>query len=407
MVSRMNGPLHGMRVLDMTSVVMGPYATQWLGDYGADVIKIEPPDGDVMRQSGPMRSERMGHLYLSTNRNKRSVVIDLKQGSGRVALLELVKTADALVYNVRPQAMERLGLGYEDVRAINPGIVYVGAFGFSQRGPYADRPAYDDLIQGMSGLPSLSLQAGAVRPQYAPMILADRLVGLQLALSVTAALLHRLRTGEGQRVDVPMFEGMASIVLGEHLAGEQFKPAIGPTGYSRSLTPQRRPYKTKDGYLCTLIYNDKQWRSFFDVIEKPEMMSTDLRFSTQGARLANIDAVYGYLSETLSTRTTAEWLAAYERADLPAARMYGVEDLLEDDHLRQVGLLQDVEHPTEGTLVSVSNPTEWSSSPPAIRRHAPMLGEHTVEVLREAGIPDDQIEHWLRDGVIRSAESHT
>ena len=398
----MNGPFSGLRILDMTSVVMGPYATQWLGDFGADVVKIEPPDGDVMRQSGPMRNEGMGHLYLSTNRNKRSIVIDLKQDSGRVALLELVKTADALVYNVRPQAMERLGLGYEDVCAVNPSIVYVGGFGFSQRGPYSDRPAYDDLIQGMSGLPSLSVEAGAAEPQYAPMILADRMVGMQLAFSISAALFHRLRTGQGQKVDVPMFEGMASIVLGEHLAGKQFKPAIGPAGYSRSLTPQRRPYRTKDGYLCTLIYNDKQWRSFFEVIGKPEVMAEDTRFSTQGARLANIDAVYGYLRETLATRTTDEWLAVFERADLPAARLYRVEDLIEDEHLCQVGLLRDYEHPTEGILASVSNPTEWSESPPSVRRHAPTLGEHTREIFREIGIPDDRIEQWLREGVLGS-----
>ena len=308
-----------------------------------------------------------------------------------------------LVYNVRPQAMGRLGLSYEDLRAINPAIIYVGGFGFSQRGRYAERPAYDDLIQGMSGLPWLSREAGASDPQYAPMILADRIIGLQLALAVTAALCHRLRTGEGQRVDVPMFEGMASIVLGEHLAGRQFTPALGPTGYSRSLTPQRRPYKTRDGYLCTLIYNDKQWRSFLSVIGKADMMDADARFSSQGARLANIEAVYGFLGETLASRTTDEWLRIFEQADLPAARMYSVEDLMADEHLRDIGFLQDTPHPTEGTLASIANPTEWSRSPPSVRRHAPGLGEHTLEVLRESGIAEDRIRQCLSDGVVRTS----
>ncbi|MBE0593406.1 MAG: CoA transferase [Gemmatimonadales bacterium] len=396
----MSGPLAGVRVLDLTSVVMGPYATQWLGDYGADVIKIEPPDGDVMRLSGPMKSERMGHFYLSTNRNKRSVVIDLKAPGGRDVMLELAKTADVLVYNVRPRAMERLGLGYEALRAVNTGLIYVGGIGFSQRGRYAARPAYDDLVQGMSGLPWLTQQAGAAEPRYAPMVLADRLVGLQLALAVTSALYHRARTGQGQKVDVPMFEGMASIVLGEHLAGEQFHPAIGPPGYSRSLTRGRRPYRTRDGYLCTLIYNDKQWRKFLEVVGRPEMMDEDSRFSSQGARLANIDAVYGFLGEMLATRTTDEWLDVFAKADLPAARMYSIEDLKNDDHLREIGFLEEATHPSEGTIVSIANPTEWSESPPAVRRHAPCLGEHTIEVLRECGLDEAVIRELVDRGVV-------
>ncbi len=389
----------------MTSVVMGPYATQWLGDFGADVIKVEPPSGDVMRQSGPMRSERMGHLYLSTNRNKRSVVIDLKMSEGKAALLELIRGADVLVYNLRPQAMRRLGLGYDAIRRINPGILYVGGFGFSQRGRYAKRPAYDDLIQGMSGLPSLAHEAGSGEPRYAPMILADRIVGLQLALAITTGLCHRLRTGEGQQVDVPMFEGIASIVLGEHLAGKQFVPPAGPAGYARSLTRERRPYRTRDGYLCTLVYNDRQWQAFLTAIGKPDMMRADPRFSSQASRLANIDAVYGFLAETLATRTTDEWLELFERADLPVAKLYDLEDLLEDKHLKDIEFLQQVEHPTEGLLTSIANPTEWSVSPPALRRHAPKLGEHTLEVLRECGIDENQLGRWLEMGVLRDGES--
>ncbi|HLS56744.1 MAG TPA: CoA transferase [Zeimonas sp.] len=401
----MAGPLEGVRVLDLTSVVMGPYATQWLGDYGADVVKIEPPEGDVMRLSGPMKSERMGHFYLTTNRNKRSVVIDLKAPGGREVMLDLVRTADVLVYNVRPRAMERLGLGYEDLRAVNTGLIYVGGIGFSQRGRYAARPAYDDLVQGMSGLPWLTRQAGADEPSYAPLVLADRLVGLQLALAVASALYHRARTGQGQKVDVPMFEGMASIVLGEHLAGELFDPAIGSFGYSRSLTRGRRPYRTRDGYLCTLIYNDKQWRKFLEVIGRPEMMDEDPRFSSQGARLANIDAVYGFLGEMLAMRTTDEWLRVFEQADLPAAPMYSIEDLKNDEHLRETGFLGDTLHPSEGPIASIANPTEWSETPPVMRRHAPRLGEHTIEVLRETGLDEATIEGLVRRGVVGVARS--
>ncbi len=399
----MAGPLEGVRVLDLTSVVMGPYATQLLGDYGADVIKVESPEGDVMRFSGPMRNPRMGHLYLTTNRSKRSVVIDLKQSAGREALLTLARDADVLVYNIRPQAMARLGLAYADLRAANPRIVYVGAFGFSQRGPYAARPAYDDLIQGMSGIPWLTHQAGAEVPRYAPMILADRVMGLQVALAVSSALVHREKTGVGQQVDVPMYEGLLSIVLGEHLAGRLFHPPQGPEGYQRSLTGNRRPFRTSDGYLCTLIYSDKQWRSFFAAIGQPELFTANAQFSSQGARAANIDAVYGYLAGVLATRTTDEWLELFAKADLPAARMQSIDDVLADEHLAAIGFLREVEHPSEGTLTEIGVPTEWSATKPELTRHAPRLGEHTIEVLREAGFAQAAIEELLRSGAAGAA----
>ncbi|CAM9766776.1 unnamed protein product [Phaeothamnion confervicola] len=394
----MAGPLAGVRVLDLTSVVMGPYATQLLGDYGAEVIKVEPPGGDVMRLSGPMKNPGMGHLYLTTNRSKRSVVLDLKTPAGLEAVLRLARTADVLAYNIRPQAMARLGLSFEAVAAVNPKIVYVGAFGFSQRGPYAARPAYDDLIQGMTGLPWLSQQAGAEVPRYAPMILADRVMGLQLAYAISSALVHLARTGEGQRVDVPMYEGLLSTVLGEHLAGKLFDPPQGPAGYQRSLTPNRRPYRTSDGYLCTLIYSDKQWKAFFAAIGQPGMFPGDARFSSQGARAANIDAVYGYLAGVLATRTTAEWLEVFARADLPASRMASIDDILADGHLAATGFLKKVEHPTEGTITEIAVPTEWSATPPELTRHAPRLGEHTEEVLREAGYSQAEIEALGKSG---------
>lgn len=396
----MSGPLHGIRVIDLTTVVMGPYASSVLADYGADVIKVEPPAGDVMRKSGPMRNADMGHFYLSLGRNKRSVVLDLKHVQGREVLLRLVRDADVLVYNIRPQAMARLGLAYGTLQAINPRLVYAGAFGFSQKGPYAHRPAYDDLIQGMCGIPWLAQQAGADKPRYAPMVLVDRMAGLQLCTAITSALVHRERTGRGQRVDVPMFEGMLSVVLGEHLAGGQFVPAAGPSGYQRSLARDRRPYRTLNGYICVLVYNDKHWRSFFAALGRPQAFDADARFASQNERLKNIDHVYGYLSEVLATRTTDEWLRLFEQADIPAARMYSIDDIVADEHVQATGFVQTVRHPTEGEIRITAIPTEWSESQPENRRPAPVLGEHTREVLLESGYSEGEIAAMQDRGVL-------
>jgi crotonobetainyl-CoA:carnitine CoA-transferase CaiB-like acyl-CoA transferase len=401
----MGGPLSGIRVLDLTTVVMGPYACQLLGDHGADVIKVESPEGDVMRLSGPMKNPGMGHLYLSTNRSKRSIVVDLKAPKGRDLLLKLAETADVLLYNIRPKAMARLGLSYEDLHRINPKLIYVGAFGFSQRGPYASRPAYDDLIQGMSGLPWLSLKAGSPEPRYAPVILADRIVGLQVAFATVAALHHRDRTGQGQRVDVPMFEGLVSVILGEHLAGSSFEPSLGDTGYQRSLAHNRRPHRTRDGYICTLVYTDKHWRSFFDVIGQPQLFDEDARFSSQADRLKHIDEVYGYLAGVLATRTTAEWLDVLTTADIPAAKMNSIDDILADEHLNAIGYFRTIRHPTEGYIREISVPTEWSVSQPTATRHAPRLGEHSSEILKEAGLDQKAIDDLLTQGIIKKADT--
>ncbi|MGE3627982.1 MAG: CaiB/BaiF CoA transferase family protein [Hyphomicrobiales bacterium] len=398
----MNGALHGIRVLDLTSVLLGPYATQLLADFGADVIKVESFEGDVMRQSGPMKSPDMGHLYLTTNENKRSIAIDLKNPAAAALMHRLVAQADVLVYSIRPKAMARLGLSYETVRAINRSIVYAGAVGFSQRGPYADRPAYDDLIQGMAGVPWLVAQAG-VEPRYSPVLLADRSSGLHLALAICAALVERSRSGLGQRIDVPMFETLVSMTLGEHLAGKLFDPVNGKAGYTRSLSASRRPYRTRDGYLCVMVYNDKHWRSLFDAIGRPEIPREDPRYATQAARIANIDVVYGFLNDLFETRTTDEWLQLLHRADIPAARMYSVDDLLTDEHLRAVGFFGETEHPTEGQVVSVGIPSEWSRTPPSRRSHAPALGEHSEAVLREAGLSEGEIRAALAADVIRPA----
>lgn len=398
----MPGPLHGVRVLDLTTVVMGPYATQILADFGADVVKVEPPEGDIMRYAWPFRSKGMGHIFLNANRNKRGIVLDLKQPGAREACLALARQADVLVYNIRPQAMARLKLGYEDVRAVNPRIIYVGAFGYSQSGPYAAKAAYDDLIQGAAGLPWLLREAGAESPRFVPATMADRSVGLHVVNAVCAALYSREKTGKGQRVDVPMFESLLQSVLGEHLGGYTFEPQLGEGGYARMLSRHRRPYETKDGYLCVLIYNDKHWKAFFEMIGRQDML-TDARFASAEGRSRNFDAVYGFVADAMTQRTTGEWLAALERADIPVQRMNSLEDIMRDPHLAAIGYFRPIEHPSEGTLVSMKVPSEWSETAPEVRRHAPRLGEHTREVLREAGYSDAQIDGLTRSGAARAA----
>ena len=395
----MSGPLTGVRVIDLTSVILGPYATQIVADLGADVIKVETPQGDNMRHATPMRNPGMGHIFLHLNRNKRSIVLDLKQPAGREALLKLAATADVLVYNVRPQAMARLKLTYDDVRAVNPRIIYVGAYGFSQEGPYAAKPAYDDIIQGMVAMPSLLKESGADQPRFAPSTVADHVTGLNTVNAITTALFYRERTGKGQAVEVPMFECLTEFVLGEHMGGRTFEPAIGPMGQPRLLAQNRKPYATRDGYLCLLLYNDKQWRTFLQLVGQEERFESDPRFSSQESRSQHYDAAYAFVAEHLRTRTTAEWLKLLIDADVPVMPLNSLGDLLDDRHLNETGFFTRVEHPTEGTITSMAVPSRWTESPPELRSPAPRLGEHSVEILREAGYSDGEIDALIDAGV--------
>jgi len=398
----MSGPLAGVRVIDLTTVVMGPFATQILADLGADVIKVEPPEGDVLRHIAPMRNPGMGHIFLHHNRNKRSIVLDLKQAAGRDALLRLARNGDVLVYNVRPQAMRRLRLGYKDVAAVNPRIIYVGAYGYGESGRYAGQPAYDDLIQGMAALPSIFADAGADRPRYVPTAIADRITGLATVNAVTAALYCRERTGKGQAVEVPMFETLAHMVLGDHMAGRTFEPSIEPFRYERMLAPHRAPYATRDGYVCVLIYNDKHWRSFFRLIGREELFESDARFSSQGARSRNIAEVYAFVAGEMVKRTSTEWLRLLKEADIPVAPLNSVEDVLADPHLAESGFFVTTEHPTEGRLRTMASPGTWSGTQPGAIRPAPRLGEHSVEILREAGYADAEITAMIAGGITRT-----
>lgn len=394
------GPLQDVKIIDMTSVLMGPYATQTLGDYGADVIKIESPEGDITRQIGPSRDPDMGPVFLNCNRSKRSIVLDLKQAAGRDALLKLASTADVLVYNVRPQAMARLKLGYDDITAVNPRIIYAGLFGFGQNGPYAAKPAYDDLLQGASGLSHLMARAGDGTPRYVPTALADRVVGLTAVGAILASIIHRDRTGKGQRVDVPMFETMAGFVLGDHLGGLTYDPPLDQGGYARHMAKDRRPYATSDGFISVIVYNDKQWNSFFNAIKRDDLRS-DPRFATFNGRLANIDHVYGELGRIFLTRTTADWTDLLIAADIPVMPVHTLTSILDDPHLKATGFFQPAEHPSEGSIRSMRVAATWSDTPADIGRLAPRRSEHAVEVLKEAGYSETEIAALLRDGVTR------
>jgi crotonobetainyl-CoA:carnitine CoA-transferase CaiB-like acyl-CoA transferase len=393
--------LTGVRVVDCTTVVLGPWAAQQLGDLGADVVKIEPPEGDTTRQLGPMRNADMGAFYLAVNRNKRSIVLDLKQEAARRVLLRLAAGADVLLHNYRPQAARRLAMSYETFRAVNPGIVYVGTYGFRAAGPYGDKPAYDDIIQAASGI--ASLQASLVgEPKYVPTIVADKTSSMTVLVAVLAALYHKARTGEGQQVEVPMLESMAAWVMVEHLYGETFVPPLETAGYKRVLNRYRRPFRTKDGYLAILPYTDQNWRDFFTIAGRPDLLD-DPRFKTLSTRLRHIEILYEELGKIATTRTSAEWLAELDRHNIPGMIVNSLESLLRDPHLEATGFWQVVEHPTEGTLRLPGIPAAYSKTPAAIRRLPPRLGEHSVEILREAGVSAAEIDALLASGATRGA----
>jgi crotonobetainyl-CoA:carnitine CoA-transferase CaiB-like acyl-CoA transferase len=398
-----HGALKGIKVLDLTTVIMGPYCTQLLGDMGADVVKVESHAGDNMRWVGPMKNAGMGHIHLHLNRNKRSLVLDLKKPEGLAACLKLTAQSDVLIYNVRPQSMARLGLGYEAVKKINPKIIYVGAFGYAEKGPYAGRPAYDDLIQGIAGIPSLSQRQTGDVPRYAPVTIGDRSVGLHTTNAVLAALFHRERTGHGQAIEVTMFEAMSQFVLGDHMGGKTFDPPLGDTAYARLIAPHRRPYATSDGYLCVLIYNDKHWANFFEAIGRADLKA-DAKFRDHGARAANIAEVYEFVAKTIAANTTAYWRSLLDRADIPFATMHSIDSLIEDEHLNAIGFFPEFDHPTEGRIRATAPVGEWSESPPSIRALPARLGEHSREVLAEIGYSDAEIDTLIAQGVTSVAK---
>ena len=393
----MPGPLDGIRIIDITTVLLGPYATQILGDMGADVIKIEaPPTGDIARNMGTIHNPGMGGIYLNSNRNKRSIVLDLKQESAKEVLRCLIPTADVFIHNMRPQAIKRLGFDYEMVSAIKPEIVYAGAYGFGRDGPYCSKPAYDDTIQAASGLASLFIRQDG-KARYVPSVIADKIVGLTLSQAVATALVYKERTGEGQFVEVPMLETLVSFNMAEHLDGFAYEPPIGTIGYKRMLTPARRPFPTRDGFVCILPYSDRDWRNYFNAIGRPELIE-DPRFATYRARIENIDDLYNFVGSVTSEKTTKEWVAICEEIQIPSMPVVDIEDLPKDKHLKAVGMFENHHHPSEGDTVLVRPPVKFSKSPASIRRHAPLLGENNIEILREIGYNDDRIAELIESG---------
>jgi crotonobetainyl-CoA:carnitine CoA-transferase CaiB-like acyl-CoA transferase len=391
------GPLNGIRVVDLTTVMFGPYCTQIMGEMGADVIKVEAPEGDIGRQTGATRSPGMSAAHLMKGRNKRSVVLDLKQTAGLAVLERLTKTADVFVHNIRPQAAQKLGIGYDAVAVWKPDIIYAAAIGFGEDGPYAGRPAYDDLIQGMAGVAGLYGMA-AGEPRYAPTVMADKTSGLFLLYAITMALFHRERTGEGQQVQVPMFECMVSFLMNEHMQARMFEPPQGPAGYQRMLTPHRRPYATADGYICVLPYNNRHWQRFFALIGRPEL-ATDERFAQQAARSKHIDALYAIVAESMPARSTTEWLQCLGEADIPCGPMNVPDDLFHDPHLQAVGMFPEIVHPTEGPIRHLKVPVKFTKTPGGLRRHADRLGGSSLAVLRELDYSEAQIAELEKSGV--------
>lgn len=398
----MPGALEGIRVVDLTAVLLGPTATQVFGDFGADVIKIEPPRGDTTRLIGAAREPGMGALFLHSNRNKRSLAIDLKSGEGRGVLLKLVETADILFHNMRPDALQRLGLDYEACAKVNPRIIHCGAFGYGRAGRYASRPAYDDLIQGAVGLPDLVQRAGG-DIRYVPSALFDRMVALAAVNATLAALYHRERTGEGQSIEIPMFETMTQMVLAEHMNGATFDPPVSGRGYARLLSPGRRPFATSDGYVCAMAYTDKHWQSFFRFTGR-EDLAADQRFATLDSRTQHIDELLREAQAIYRTRSTAEWVEILDEIDIPVMPLNTLDTIMDDPHLADVGFFETVEHPTSGAIVTMPRAGTWSKTPTEFRRHAPRLGEHSAELLRELGYDEATIESLRAAGILVTAD---
>jgi crotonobetainyl-CoA:carnitine CoA-transferase CaiB-like acyl-CoA transferase len=387
----MSGPLAGIRVVDLTSAVLGPVATQILGDMGADVIKIEPPEGDPIRPLGPSRHPGMGAYFLNINRNKRSVALDLKRPAAREALLKMVATADVFVHNMRLGAAARLGLDYQAVKAGNPRIVYAAATGFRKDGLHRDRPSFDDVIQGESGLAALNGGVGG-EPRYVPMAVCDKICGYVLASAIGMALFHRERTGEGQEIHIPMLETMVAFNLVDHLwHGVLAEPEKG-LGYPRMLTPHRRPFPTRDGHICILATTDVQSRHLFEAMDSPEL-ADDERFCTLARRTANIDELYAIIVERMRQRSTAEWRERLDQFDVPNGVVTDLEGLLADPYLAETGFFERVEHPSEGKMLTMAVPAMFSVTPgDSFRLPPPRLGEHTRAVLGELGYLAAQID---------------
>ena len=389
------GPLKGFRILDLTTVLFGPFGTQTLGDWGAEVIKIESLTGDTWRNSGQFRNRGMSGQFMAANRNKRSIALDLKHPEAKAVLRRLIPTADALVSNIRPAGLARLGFSYEACKALNPKIIYAVATGFGQDGPWRARPAFDEIIQAASGF--ASAMGTDDEPSFVPSLVGDKLCGMALTSAVTAALLHRERTGQGQIVEVPMLETLAAFNSIEMFGGYAFVPPIGPSGYKRMKA--RRPVRTKDGWLTMLPYSGDNWCAFFEAVGHPECIE---EFSVRDPvlRAQNIDRIYDRMREIAPSRTTAEWEELLLRLDVPHTAFAKLSEIAEQPHLKAVEMFPVLDHPTEGKIRQARPPARFSESPASIHRLPPRLGEHTNDILREAGYSPAEIDALVEQKAI-------
>jgi len=380
--------LEGIKVLDITSVVLGPFASQILGDLGADVIKVEPLQGDITRAASPTRNPAMGAMYLNLNRNKRSIALDLKSEAGRAVLKRLIEQSDVLFHNMRPGAVKRLGFEADAARAINPRLIYCAAYGFSEGGRYAGRAAYDDTIQAAAGLAAAQGMDG--EPRYINTTIADKVSGMTALYAILAALYRREKTGRGETIEVPMFESMVAFTMAEHLSAATYDPPQGSLGYNRVLEPHRKPYRVSDGYLTIMPYNLRAWHTLFE-IAGANFMPSDPRFETEQAIAANFQEMHRLLGEHMKHKSKDEWMKMLDEADIPAMPVATLDDLLTDEHLSDVGFFKIMEHPTEGKLRYPGNPIRFLDDPDTQPRPAPGLGEHTGEILAELGYSNAQI----------------
>ncbi len=393
-----DGALSGVRVIDLTTVLMGPMATRMLGDHGADVIRVESLAGDSTRNGLPARHDGMSGFSLNLQRNKRSLSVDLKNPDGREIMDRLVETADVLVTNMRAAALQRLGLDAATLRKRDPNLIHCVANGFGSTGPYRDRAAYDDAIQAASGVAGLIASARG-RPDYVPIVIADKITALYIVQAVMAAVLHRERAGVGQAIEVPMFETMVSFNLVEHMRGAAFEPPLGPFGYARLMSEFRRPVQTADGYMCLLPYTDANWQAFFEFVGRPDLLD-EPRFATHNDRIQNIDGLYELMGQLAGEHTTAEWMDFCNDASIPAAPVMDLADVDADPHLAAVDLISTRDHPTEGSYRYVRDPITYSASSTELRHHAPRLGEHAGAILGELGYSASEIDELAARSVI-------
>lgn len=383
------GALDGVRVIDLTTVLMGPLATRMLADHGADVIRVEAVGGEAFLDSAPRRNSNMNAMALNAHRNKRSVALDLKSESGAAAMADLLASADVFVSNMRAAALERLGLGAETLRARHPGLIHLVANGYGSTGPYADRAAYDDAIQAVSGLAALTGRVTG-EPGYSPAVMADKVCSLHIVQAVMAGLLHQRSTGDGQAIEVPMFETLVAFNIVEHHGGQIFEPPLGDVGYPRTLNPYRKPYRCSDGYACLLPYTDTNWQAFFDFVGRPEL-ATDPRFEAHTDRIANSSELYAIVEEVAPGHSVDEWMDFCNKNSIPANPVLDLNQMADDEHLKAVEMMPILEHPTEGSYRAVRDAISYDATPTRLRRHAPTSGQHTNEVLAELGWTTEQL----------------